>query len=123
MGYFLDTFALVELLKGHPDTARFRRGDEVTSLLNLCELFYYGLSHRAEGPCREVCRRMAERTLELENDLIEPAMRLRQRLREAGRDLSYIDAIGYSLARHHGYIFVSSEEFEGLPGVEVLRAR
>ena len=119
--YYADTYALVEILKGSPAYERCAREELVTSEFNLLELAYaltrdYGREKAAEilGMVRAFIT-----IVQASDEYYVEASTLRIKLKNQGRNLSLIDALGYVLARRLGIPFLTGDrEFKGLNGVE-----
>lgn len=120
---FLDTFVLVEYLRGNAAAKPFLASDVATTILNLCELAYWGLVHGEEKATDRLFRSLEPAVLEIPTEIVQVAMRWRRERRSEGRDLSYIDVIGYWVARYHGMDFVTSAEFEGVEGAVIVPQR
>lgn len=120
-GHFLDTFVLIEFLRGNEAAQPYFEGPVTTTVLNLCELRYWGLVHGSTEATRGLCSLLTPLLLPIPVELVEPAMTWRHQMRKQ-RDFSYIDSIGYWVARLHGLPFVTAPEFDGIPGVVILES-
>lgn len=122
MAYFLDTYVLVEMARGNSSAEPYLRAPSGTSILNLVELRCAGRVKGFFPEARRVSDMMEGRALrEIPPGVAFEAADLRGAARDSrGRTFSYIDVLGYCLARHHSMTFVSSPEFSHLPGVEVV---
>lgn len=118
-GHFLDTFVLIEFLRGNEAAQPYFEGPVATTVLNLCELRYWGLVHESVEATRGLCSLLTPALLPIPVEVVEPAMIWRHQMRKK-RGFSYIDTIGYWVARSHGLPFVTASEFDGVPGVMIL---
>jgi hypothetical protein len=121
--YFYDSYALIEMARGNPRYLRYRRGEGVTSKLNLLEAFYVLLQEGAEDLASICFEGHARDAIDFPIVLIPLAARFRYHRRGAtGRRFSYADALGYTYARATGYSFLTgAHEFENFAGVEFVR--
>lgn len=123
--YFLDTWALIEILRKNPMYRAFSSGEDiVTTRLNLMEMAFQLL--KRDIPPGPLYRMFLPRAVAPSDDTILRAMEFRRSHPEPGQPgryrFSYIDAVGYTLAREQGLLFVTGDrDFRGLPGVEYLR--
>ena len=119
--YFFDTYSFFELIKGNENYKKYNTGINcVTTRLNLME-FYYGLLLK-HG--KELADLYFEINLpycaEITNDTIKEAMMFRSK--NKNKKFSYIDCLGYTMARKIGIKFLTGDkEFEFLPDVEFVK--
>ena len=119
--YFFDTYALCEIFEGNPNYYGFASGvGIVITKINLME-FYYSL-------LREYDRQMADKCFELFNsyciDVDDETIRQAMvfKLLHKNKRLSYIDCVGYILARKRGVKFLTGDkEFETMENVEFVK--
>ena len=117
MRYFFDTYALIELL-ARKDFVRFSAKGFVTSRWNLAELLVVDLRERDEAAARRHFQRFLGACEEpTDEDLFQAAV-FREAQRKRRRLLSYVDALGYVLARRMSLRFLTGDDaFRGLPHV------
>lgn len=109
--YFLDTCAIIEYLRGNPKFARYLEGrGSVTSLLNLMEPYCVVLRDNSEEDAERVWPAFRQQAEELTDEAVKEAMKSRLKLRARGLNLSYADAVGYSLALGLHAKFVTGDE-------------
>jgi len=119
--YFFDTYALCEIFEGNPNYRNFATGvGIIITKLNLME-FYYSI-------LREYNRQMADSCYELFNpyciDLDDKTIKQAMvfKLLHKNKQLSYIDCVGYILARKKGIKFLTGDkEFETMENVEFIK--
>lgn len=123
--YFLDTWALIEILRDNPAYRRISSADRfATTRLNLMEMAFW-LRVRdmdAASPYRDFLPHVYTPS----DDTMLQAVEFRKAHPEPAKPgryrFSYVDAIGYTLARELGIPFVTGDrDFRELPGVEYLR--
>lgn len=117
--FFCDTYALIALVEGRPEYERFRREPVVCDRDNLLELAYYLLRDVGPDRAREALEALNPETLDMEEGELWGAAALR--LAERKRNLSYVDALGYTLARSRRLRFLTGDAaFRDLPDVEFV---
>jgi uncharacterized protein len=119
--YFLDTYALYEIIKGNKDYARFKSGIAIiTTDLNLMELYYGLLLRHNEKTANKYFDIFKEYSIELNDNVIKQAMKIKKQHKK--HNLSYVDCIGYTIALERNIKFLTGDkEFENLPNVEYVK--
>ena len=117
MRYYFDTYALIEFLRRR-EFLRYSAKGFVTSRWNLAELLVVDLREHGESIARRHFQRFLTACEEpTDEDLFQAAV-LRDRERRRRRPLSFVDALGYVLARRLRLRFLTGDEaLRGLPGV------
>lgn len=115
--FFLDTYALFEILEGNPAYEKFEAVATITTVFNLAE-FNFALKREAKPFADEATRKLEPLLVEVTiNDIIE-AMNFRLEKRK----LSIPDAIGYAVAKRCKTKFLTGDkEFEKMPNVEFVK--
>lgn len=119
--YFFDSYALFELVYANPHYENYMKDISVmTTKLNLMEL-YYGLLRKHGKQLATICYdRFLPDVVDIDNDIIKEAMEFR--LLQRKMKLSYVDSIGYIIAKRHGILFLTGDKaFEHLPNVEFVK--
>ncbi len=89
--------------------------------LNLLEVFYRSLEQHGSKPASDILETFSKYLIDFGLGDISDAMKLRFELKRRGRDLSYADALGYSLPRNMGIkLLTGGRAFRGLSSVEYL---
>jgi len=85
------------------------------------EVFYVLLRDGMPDPeARKVIRVLQAHLIDFSVEDVLEAMALRTRMNRQRRNLSYVDAIGYHLARKRHLVFLTKDPgLKGLPGVLV----
>ncbi|HLC58045.1 MAG TPA: PIN domain-containing protein [Candidatus Nanoarchaeia archaeon] len=119
--FFFDTYAFFEIIKANQNYKNYVYPVAIiTTRLNLMEL-HYGLL-RMWG--REKADRYYDRLLiyciEISDEDIKKANEFRAKYKERG--LSYIDCVGYTIAKSHGVKFLTGDrQFQDLDNVEFVK--
>ncbi len=119
--YFYDTYAIIEFLQGSKKYKKYFKKDlGITTRLNLMELYYAYLED--EEYANEVYDAYSEIAMEISDDQIKKAMKVRKDLKNMKLNISYVDAIGYSISFDSGIKFLTGDdEFKNLPNVEFVK--
>ena len=113
--YFADTYALVEMAKGNSRYKSYTSENFVLTKWNLAE-FYYTLI-REKRPAMTQFDEFRKRLISISFASIITAAQFK--LMHKSARMSYVDCIGYALAREHGMKFLTGDrQFKDLPDVE-----
>lgn len=122
--YFLDTYALMEYVGGNRSYLKYFSSNSQlnTSILNLMELYYHILRDAGENAAENSYAQFKQFTLPLTDDDVKDAMKVRLRLKSRRLDISYTDAVGYSIAERMGARFLTGDQaFKNLSNVEFVK--
>ncbi len=120
MSYFFDTYALVEITKINPSYVPYSDYPILTTTLNLSEFYFYLLSNFNEDKANEILKKFDFSFLGIDENIAKEAAKFRKA--NYKRKLSYVDCIGYFLAKRSGFKFLTGEDFfENLSDVEFVR--
>ncbi len=120
MNYFFDTYALVEVVKGNPNYDSFSENSFVTTALNASEFYYFLLSNLAENKVDEIFKKFNFSYIEIDEESAIEAAKFRKK--NYKRDLSYIDCLGYVLAKKKGFKFLTGDGFfKDIDNVEFVK--
>jgi len=120
IGYFLDTYAIIEIINGNKNYSKYINDNCCTSILNLYELHFSILKRYG----KEEANFYFNRYLILKVDIAEEDIPLGSefKLRHKKDNVSYADALGYIIADRRGLKFLTGDkEFNGLPNVEFVK--
>lgn len=122
MGYFLDTYAIIEFLKGNKNYIKFFKKKNITTRLNLMELYYRILREFDKKAADKFYAMFLACVVDFDDNLIKEAMKFRLKMKKGGKDISYTDAIGYLVAKKNKVKFLTGdEEFRRLPNVKFVK--
>lgn len=92
----------------------------ITSILNLGELYLVLLREKGIKLAESWFNRLKYTTLSVDLDVIKKAMLFR--FDHKGKNLSFIDCVGYVQAREHGLMFLTGDkEFRDVPSVRYVK--
>src|SRR3989344_8570890 len=119
--FFLDTYALYEIIEGEENYKKYTQNIAiVTTKLNLMELFYGLLIRYDEKTANNFYEKFLPYCTGIEDDTIKKAMMFRALNKK--RNLSYVDCIGYILAKQRSVKFLTGDkEFENMDNVEFVK--
>ena len=117
--YFLDSYALIEMLEGNPKYDHYNNTDFTITKLNLIEIHYYLIKKR-DSRAVEIAESLAVSVVDFDTDIIFEANKFR--LKNKPKEFSTADCIGYAYALKNNLPFVTGDkEFEDLTGVEFVK--
>ncbi len=118
---FFDTYALIELGKGSPNYEPYSK-DVVILLnkLNLLEFSYYLLKEKRENEIEKIFQQYLRFSVNYDEEILIKAAEMKFKfLKER---LSFIDCIGYFLAKKHGALFLTGDgRFRNKENVEFVK--
>ncbi len=120
MNYFFDTYALVEITKNNENYNKYTSFLIITTTLNLTEFYFHLLSYLNEKKADELLDKFNFSFLEIDKDVAKEAAKFRKF--NYKRELSYVDCIGYLLAKNRGFKFLTGDSFfENMKNVEFVK--
>lgn len=119
--FFFDTYALLEIISGNPNYRIYMSGISViTTKLNLMELHYCLLRTSGKTKADFYFDAFNEFCVKYNDDIVKEANELKLTFNK--RDLSYVDCIGYVLAKRLGIKFLTGDkQFRDLDNVEFVK--
>ena len=120
MGYFYDTYALIELFRGNPKYKKFCGYKIHTSMMNFYEFYYSVLKEFNEHEALYWANQMNLTFIDVGKVDVMKASKFR--LKNIKKKLSYIDCLGYVLAVNNNMKFLTGDkEFKGVRGIEFVK--
>jgi predicted nucleic acid-binding protein len=118
--FFCDTYALIEILGGNPNYAKYLNCTLVTSEYNLMELYYAFLKDYNQQTADKYFDFWVKFSVQIPLETIKQAMIFR--LTNRKDNLSYVDCIGYIFSQQNGIKFLTGDrKFENKHGVEFVK--
>ena len=119
MKYFLDTYALVEILHDNPLYQKYKEEELQTTLFNLYELYFSLLKTYNTEIAKVMFYKFFESCIEINEEHIFAAAAFK--LEHKKTNISYVDALGYAIAKKEGMRFLTGDkEFKEIPNVEFV---
>ena len=118
--YFLDTYALIEIVKDNKNFERFKNTRNFTGHMNLLELHYMVSKEFGKRKADEIIDKTQSITINIEIKDIKEASKFR--LIYIKNKFSYVDSLGYSMAFNRNMKFLTGDkEFKNLANVEFVK--
>ena len=119
--FFFDSYAVIELIKGNPNYKKYEKAiNIITTKLNLMELHYGLLRDEGKKIADNYYNAFLKFCIEIEDETIKQANEFR--LRNYKRELSYVDCIGYILAKKFNAKFLTGDiQFKDFENVEFVK--
>jgi predicted nucleic acid-binding protein len=118
---FYDTYALYAIATGQQGYAGYAKGFQIlTSLMNVYELYYTLCKEGAKDLAEAYFLRLQSCCVPIEPESVRNAANFR--LKHISKKFSYIDCLGYTLAKEHNVKFLTGDkEFERMQGVAFVK--
>jgi len=119
--FFFDTYALIEINKGNPRYKSYTSGIKVIlNKLNIMEYILFLMREEREKQIEEAFRKLSRFNVDYsDEDLVAAA---KMKFKFAREKLSFVDCIGYSIARRHNARFLTGDEkFKNKDNVEFVK--
>ena len=118
--YFFDNYAIIELIKGNPNYAKFIQEEVTLTIFNLAEIYFSALYYISEEAAEEIYEKYRENVVEISDEELKEAMKFRKE--NMKKRLSYTNCIGYIYAKKNNLIFLTGDrEFQGMENVEFIK--
>ena len=115
VGYFLDSYAVIEFLKSNPAYEKYFNSAGMLTYANLMEICYSVMEH-GENAAEEVFQALWHLVVEPTAAEIFESVRFRKK--HAKKRLSYADCLGYCMAQNRGFLFLTGDQqFKGMKNV------
>lgn len=123
MIYFLDTYALIEIIRGNPAYKPYSKERFITTRLNLMEMYYSLLRLFDEKTAKQYFDFFLPSCVPVSDEAIKAAMKFRLEQRKIKNMISYIDCVGYFTAIEKNVRLLTGEKhFLGLGNVEFVKS-
>ncbi|MBI3412659.1 MAG: PIN domain-containing protein [Candidatus Aenigmarchaeota archaeon] len=118
--FFLDTFALMEIIKGNTRYEKYLDSENSTSLLNLYEMYYNLLKISDEISAKNEFLQFKQFVIQVNDTHIFAASKFK--LEKNKLNISYADALGYAMAKSEGMKFLTGDKaFRNMDNVEFVK--
>jgi predicted nucleic acid-binding protein len=121
---FYDSYAVLAYISGEKAFAKYfeRQPSGALTKLNLIEIYFRAAKLHGHEAARQVIDRFSKYLIDFDIDDIAGSMKLREELMKSRMDISYVDALGYYLARKMRIPFLTGDrQFADLAGVKFAR--
>lgn len=118
--YFFDSYAIIELIKGNEKYNFVQESIVITSSMNLAEVYYALLITENKEIADKIINSLNVELIEISSEIALKSASFRFENKKS--KLSYIDCIGYMLAKDNNLLFLTGDkEFENFPNVEFVK--
>jgi PIN domain nuclease of toxin-antitoxin system len=119
--YFWDSYAIILLLQGSENIKKYLEFPGYTTILNIMEVYSFLLRESMDRNVIDILLESFIIIKEFDIDLIREAAEFRLKMKSLGKNISYIDSIGYILAKKLKAKFLTGDkEFKDLENVEYI---
>lgn len=120
--FYFDTYALIETYYGNKNYAKYLECGVVTTRLNLMECYFHLLHEHGEKIANAYYDGTLHYAVEFSDVDIKNAMKFRLEYKRKKKNLSYVDSVGYIIAKRLEIKFLTGDKaFEDLPNVEYAK--
>lgn len=120
MGYFFDSYAIIEIIRENENYLRFKDEDIITSTLNLGEVYYHLLKDKDENTADNWHNLLLKTAMLVDSDIVVKAMKFR--FENKTKKFSFVDCVGYVLAKEKNLKFLTGDEgFKNMENVEFVK--
>ncbi|MBU2562051.1 MAG: PIN domain-containing protein [Nanoarchaeota archaeon] len=120
VGYFFDSYAVIELLDGNPMYARYSQEPFAMTVFNLVEIYWFALREYGEKIADEIYEKFRYFVINANDKVLKKAVKFR--IKNKKKNLSYADCIGYTYALENNLLFLTGDkEFEKFKNVEFVK--
>jgi len=118
--YFFDSYAIIELIRGNENYDFVKEEIITTSAMNLAEVYYALLLDQNKEVAKKIINSLNVELIEITSEIaIESSL---FRYENKKHKFSYIDCIGYLLAKNNNLIFLTGDmQFENLINVKFVK--
>lgn len=106
--YFLDTYAMIEIIGGNTEYKKYLYSAFVTSQWNLAELYYHLISTYGEDVAESYYRVYQDFVIPISQASLKRGMYFKLYYKK--ERLSYVDCVGYMLAQELRIPFLTGDE-------------
>lgn len=119
--YYFDTYALIEIGRGNPDYEHYKKDVKVfLNRLNLLELSYFLIREGRSNEAKEIFEKFSRFNVDYDEGILLQSAEMK--FRHLKKRLSFIDCIGYNLAKKHNAKFLTGDEgFRNMENVEFVK--
>lgn len=118
--YFLDSYAIIEIVKNNKKYEKFKYTTNFIGIMNLLEVHYNINKDFGIIVADSVIEKLKEVVVDININDIKEASRFR--FKHIKKKFSFIDCLGYVMAKNRKYVFVTGDkEFDGIDNVEFVK--
>ena len=120
VAYFWDSYAIIELIAGNPNYAKYIQERVFITIFTLAEIYWIALREYTEQEADFIYNKYKEGLVNINDEVLKEAIKFRKEHKK--KNLSYTDCIGYIYAIKNKLKFLTGDkEFENMPNVEFVK--
>jgi len=118
---FYDTYALIEIYKNSPNYEKYKEVSKILlNKLNLLEFSYFLIRENKRNEVQDIFKRLLRFNVDYDEEVLIEAAEMKFKLLK--QRLSFVDCIGYILAKRHNAKFLTGDEnFRNMENVEFVK--
>lgn len=120
MTFFFDSYALIEIYKANPNYNKYADVNVITTYFNLLEAYYNIRKTKTTEESEDFFKTIKKLCINLKFEWIKKVTDFR--LKNTERELSYVDCLGYVIAKEMNIKFLTGDkEFKAMDNVEFVK--
>lgn len=120
MGYFFDSYAIIEIIKNNSNYEKFKEYPIITCALNIAEVHYFLIDYVDENEADGLIQCLNISLLEQSKETAISASKFRFKNKKL--KMSYADCLGYITAKNNGLTFITGDDaFKEMACVEFIK--
>ena len=120
--FFFDTYAIMEIISGNENYKKYMESDFITTKLNLMELYYQFIRENEIKRAEYYYQKYLPNCIEISDKIIKEAMKFKYRMNKEKKNISYVDAIGYTISENEKIKFLTGDiAFKDVQNVEYVK--
>ena len=118
--YFLDSYALIEIIRENKNFALFEKTENFTGFMNLLEIHYIISRELGAQKADMIIGKLKH--LAIHEEILDIRAASEFRMKNSKNKFSYIDCLGYSMALNREMKFVTGDiQFKNFENVEFVK--
>ena len=120
MRFFLDTYAMVEIIRGNKAYEKYLSHELFTSILHLYEFYYDLIKNYPSEEAKQLYLKFLDCMIPIKNEHVFNAAQFKLLHHQKG--ISYADALGYVMAIQENMKFLTGDkEFKEMKNIEFVK--
>jgi len=108
--FYFDTYAIIEIGKKNPSYEQYKNSVEMLiNKLNLLELSVFLLRESKESEINDKFKELSRFNVDYDDEILIKAAKMKHKF--SNKRPSFIDCIGYQLAKKHNAKFLTGDDF------------
>ena len=117
VNYFWDSYAVIELIDGNKNYAKYVDEPIIITIFNLAEVYWFALNEYEDEKADYIYEKFKKCVVDVDYETLRSAIKFRKEHKK--KNISYTDSIGYVCALKHNLRFLTGDkEFKDMTNVE-----